>query len=489
MTATAGTRTLFFDMAEFTDLYNVVQRVMEATKHPGNPILPLGDVDEWDSCQARPWETRTIIYDEEEGLFKCWYSGTDLSTERWWGAGYATSDDGIHWEKPNLGLVEYNGNKNNNMFAKWWGPVIKDPLEKDGAKRYKMLIKGPAGCPPDAGVRVASSPDGIHWNDGPRIDLPSWKGRFPDMVVFLCDEEDPDPQRRYKMVWQSGIPATKPGPEECRAKDIAFGPDPEHFVASPANPILSPNDGLEQEDHFLMLFPWRGWYVMPYEYASYIPEGTGNLGAYCGDVRLAISRDAEHYQRIQPHQKVIARGKRGEWDDRFIVISDKPVIKDGLIYLYYCGQGEDWTGWPGGNIPEGFSERYKFASTGSVRLSRMGLATLEVDRFTCVETTDRETPGAITSSAIMLDEKSLNLVLNLSETQQNRSWLEVEVLNTETGQTLEGFSREECVDVARDGQCVPVAWRKKQWVDLSGSSVKLRFHIYGAARLYTFGFD
>jgi hypothetical protein len=27
---------------------------------------------------------------------------------------YAVSEDGLHWEKPNLGLVEYNGSKENN---------------------------------------------------------------------------------------------------------------------------------------------------------------------------------------------------------------------------------------------------------------------------------------------------------------------------------------------------------------------------------------
>ena len=129
-----------------------------------------------------------------------------------------------------------------------------------------------------------------------------------------------------------------------------------------------------------------------------LPNGTGNFGSYCADIRLAVSRDGEHFKRIQPHQKVIGRGRRGEWDDGFLVISDKPVIKDNTIYLYYAGNGEDWTSWPGGNIPPG----YRFPSTGSVRLSRMGLATLEADRFTCLETTDRETPGIVTTVPITM---------------------------------------------------------------------------------------
>ena len=80
-------------------VHNVVPRVMTATKHPDNPLLPLGDIHEWDSAQAAPWASRSVIYDEEDRLFKCWYHGTDLSTERWWATGYAYSEDGIHWDK------------------------------------------------------------------------------------------------------------------------------------------------------------------------------------------------------------------------------------------------------------------------------------------------------------------------------------------------------------------------------------------------------
>ena len=74
-----GTQVLFLDLADLQSRHNVVQAVCEATKHPDNPILPLGDLHEWDALQARPWEGRSVIYDEDERLFKCWYAGTDLS--------------------------------------------------------------------------------------------------------------------------------------------------------------------------------------------------------------------------------------------------------------------------------------------------------------------------------------------------------------------------------------------------------------------------
>lgn len=482
MTTAPGTRIVFLDLEDVQACHNVVQKVCEAVKHPNNPLLPLGDIHEWDSVQARPWESRTVLYDDDEGIFKCWYCGSDLSSEWWWATGYAISDDGITWTKPRLGLFEYNGNRDNNICLFRWGPVIKDPAEEDPDKRYKMIVKGPTR---KENIRVAYSPDGIRWAEGVRIDIPEWDGRKPDIVVLLRDEQDPDPQRRYKLVWQSGVQATKPGPERVRAKDLAFGPDVEHFTASKANPILSPNDGLEQENHFLMLAPYRGMYVMPYECAWYMPNGTGNIGSYCGDIRLAVSRDGEHYRRVQPHQKVISRGRRGEWDDGFLVISDKPVIRDDTICLYYAGNGEDWTGWPVPNTPPG----YQWTTAGSNRLSRMGLATLRLDGFTCLETTDREIPGYITTAPIDISDRAVGLVVNVGDVQQNRSWVEVEVLDAEQDVVLPGFARGDCVDVCRDGICVPVGWKTMVLRGVDRSRIRLRFWLYGAARLYAFGFD
>ena len=43
---TSKTHVLFLDMQEVTDLWNVRMSVVEAEKHPLNPSLPLGDINE-----------------------------------------------------------------------------------------------------------------------------------------------------------------------------------------------------------------------------------------------------------------------------------------------------------------------------------------------------------------------------------------------------------------------------------------------------------
>jgi hypothetical protein len=472
----AGGAQLFLLPGDFEDARNVVHRVLAAEKHPDNPLLPLGDVTEWDALQARPWESRTIIYDEEERLFKCWYAGSDLSMDRWWATGYAVSDDGICWHKPRLGLHEYRGSTENNICLLGWGPVIKDTAEADPTRRYKMIVKGP---PRERGVRPAYSPDGIHWTEGDRLGVGAWSGKTPDIVVLFRDEAEPDPARRYKVVWQTAGAGRKPGPSRVRAKCLGFGPDIEHFTGSAHNPILHPDDGPEQENHFVMLFPYRGQYLMLYECGWYAPNGTGVYGAYCADIRLAAGRDGERFERVQPLQPIIRRGRRGQWDDGFLVVADAPVIKDDTIYLYYGGNGEDWTSWPTENIPAG----YRYASTGAVRVSRMGLATVKRDRFTCLETADREIGGSVALRPISA-AGGRRLRANVSAAQPGRSWVEVEVLDPATGEPLSGYTKEACLDLQRDALDVPITWQDHATLPAGDGPLHLRCWLYGAARLH-----
>jgi len=123
-------------MEDLAETHNVKLSVVQAEKHGNNPLIPLGDLNEWDCGQARPWEGRSVIYDEEDRLFKAWYSGTDVTPDRWWKLGYAVSHDGVTWEKPVLEQFEFNGNKRNNICASVFGPVLKDTEESDERKRY-----------------------------------------------------------------------------------------------------------------------------------------------------------------------------------------------------------------------------------------------------------------------------------------------------------------------------------------------------------------
>ncbi len=142
------------------------------TKHPANPLMQ----------EDKPWEKRfdnlygNVLYDKTENIFRLWYNpiivdssakGMTLDQRqrkyspprnRELAICYATSRDGLNWEKPNLGLVEYEGSNQNNIV--WRGPhgtgLFLDEIEKDPSRRFKMIFQG---------LAVSFSEDGIHWSE------------------------------------------------------------------------------------------------------------------------------------------------------------------------------------------------------------------------------------------------------------------------------------------------------------------------------------
>ena len=150
-----GTAYLFIDDAHIESLEDAAKGVVPAEKVSDQPLIE----------KDKPWEEEwrigsyiNVIYDDEEDLFKMWYGvGRKLSDARGEeadGFAYAISQDGYHWEKPVLNLVEDSGSKANNLVFP--------------AKRYKMLFMFQSQSMRFAGivqpVCVAYSSDGIHWN-------------------------------------------------------------------------------------------------------------------------------------------------------------------------------------------------------------------------------------------------------------------------------------------------------------------------------------
>ena len=116
----------------------------------------------------RPWEgmASTFVRVMKDGdIYRNWYrAGADRNQA----AAYAESADGIHWERPNLGLVEYEGTTNNNIVLRDDGienlAVFRDdnPSAPDD-ERYKAIAKGPK-IDGRATIRALTSPDGFRWN-------------------------------------------------------------------------------------------------------------------------------------------------------------------------------------------------------------------------------------------------------------------------------------------------------------------------------------
>lgn len=118
-----------------------------------------------------PWEGAfcgycTVIKDGD--TFRVYYrglpkSGNDGNSNEVYC--YAESTDGIHWKKPNLGIFEVRGTKENNIiladhapFTHNFCPMLDTRPDVPKAERYKAL-----GGTSRTGLVAFVSADGLHW--------------------------------------------------------------------------------------------------------------------------------------------------------------------------------------------------------------------------------------------------------------------------------------------------------------------------------------
>jgi len=488
------TRILFLDMAELEETSNIEPVVCEATKHPANPILPLGYAHEFDGLAACMWGGGGSLYDAEESLFRIWYHahGREYHPDdgayslRTSNTGYAYSSDGVNFVKPHLGRHKFGGNRENNIVLPGicCCPVLIDPTQPDPDKRYATFIVGESGATPADGwtKELWYSADGIDWKRGPEVYRGSIETNdFIDMRTVIIDEWDSDPNRRYKVYGQSyavelnrSLPSGYKGElkrRKVRSVGLWYGPDLEHLIPHPGNPILHPNDGVEHEIHFCSVVQYHGFYVMLYEHDWYEPAGR-----IIGDIRLACSRDGIHFTRLQPERAVIPTGTKAEWDGGMLVTSPEVIEHDGKLWIYYTGVTRDWKGWPSGR-PAGAP------SPSTLYPQHLGLATLPLDGFVRLQTRNKPVEGWFRTAPVSTASGGpLRVSLNVSGTCPDESWVTVAVLDAATHQPLPGYDEVDCRRLTTDGPEASVCWRAGDHIDAQ-TPVKLRVTVYGEAEL------
>ena len=150
----------------------------------------------------RPWEASIAAYNtviEDGGRYRMWYDfipPEDDPSGITRGVAYAESADGVHWDKPEIGLVEICGSKANNVVIPRLpdaprgetegGTVLLDPNpDCRPGERYKFWTKVRAIPDEDAARGMVGqfwqmySEDGIYWNVYPK-----------DTEIVPCDTQN-----------------------------------------------------------------------------------------------------------------------------------------------------------------------------------------------------------------------------------------------------------------------------------------------------------
>jgi hypothetical protein len=151
--APRGGETVFFafDDHGIPWQHNLKLTLVHVKKHPANPVLRRGP-------KGAPDYGHAVLYGtalKDGKKFRMWYLGmTDEISKYgpatgWWRPMYyAESTDGVHWTKPDLGLVELHGNTHNNVCRIEGKPesltlvndflsVLYEPDDPDPSRRYK----------------------------------------------------------------------------------------------------------------------------------------------------------------------------------------------------------------------------------------------------------------------------------------------------------------------------------------------------------------
>ncbi len=119
-----------------------------------NPVFTGTGTDTWD----RAIRERGYIL-KEGNTYKMWYTGYDGNDSSPKYLGYATSGDGIHWER-------YPGNP---VFDQYW---TEDVFVVKHQGSYYMVAEGVNDV-----AHLLTSPDGIHWENQGDLDIRKVNGQ------------------------------------------------------------------------------------------------------------------------------------------------------------------------------------------------------------------------------------------------------------------------------------------------------------------------
>ena len=449
---------LFVDLQDIELRENVVRTFHQATKYGNHPVLK----------QEAPLErhsgmTASVIYDEEEGIFKVWYMAGFYDPGKNHVQCLAISQDGIHWERPDLGLHEALGSKENNIVipAEYhdgqdhWESMLKDPVDPNPNRRYKALGWSSYDWDgPISGIYTATSPDGLHWSHTPepvfhfhpRLGTKDL-GPVGDAQSLMIDTL----KRRYVAFLRGGI-----------SRLISFSED---FVGwTPPRSFLQ---ALNEEE---TLYNNTG-FVYDEQYMGFLTHFDRRAFEQTQTLRLLTSRDGETWMRV-PGDPLIPTSGIGEWDRFQILLTGAPPIRVGdKLYIYYRGTARRHAKVVGEFEP-------CIAKDQDPRTMSIGLATLRLDGFASIDASFDG--GSITTRPVMIGGETLSL-----NVKSDYGQVLVELLDEE-GRPIPGYTREECLPLQVDSVDARVAWREKGSLrEVKEEPVKVKFYLFNA-RLYSY---
>lgn len=433
----------------------------------------------------KPWESwqlggmSSLLH--ENGKFRLWYGVSHgIRHGEEYAVAYAESDDGIHWTKPELGLVEYAGSKKNNLvvaYSSVIGQVFVDPHARAGEK-YKMLaaIFPTKDTDPKRYLTLLSSPDGLTWSPPAQNVV-----REGDFALDTQSQAFWDRDRKSYVLYTRMGPWRQVGRSES-TDPFAF-PAPKN-VMRPEEPVKADyyQAGVtkyeEAANSYFGLVPIffhpgdeRGNPKdgNPPLTFTYVKNPITVVAPDTLDIHLFTSNDSIHWQRRGDHVPFLGLGLDGQFDSRSLYPGVGYAVVGSEIWLYYsaynCTHVESLDG------KDPFSKY----------LGTITRATLRLDGF--VSATATHSGAELVTKPLVFSGDHLELNVDCSA----GGHLNVE-LQTSEGKPLPGFSLAECDRVYHNNIRKIVTWKgQSNLSELAGKPVRMRM-VMRDCKLYAFQF-
>ena len=445
----------------------------KAVLHENNPVLkPETPLEmNFGYCPAACPFDDGVFYDSKDGLFKMWYLAGWLD-----GIAYATSEDGVHWNRPSLD-VEVGTNRvlpRRDRFQRDGSSVWLDSNASDPSERFKMFVfsrertndfvYGKFYNPDDPimwrGGEIHISPDGIHWSE-PRL-----TGPCGDNTTFLYNSMRKD--WFYSIRSENEQFGRYRTFRECRdfvkgsawsQQDLAFWaaaddldrPDPSLGY----KPQLYKLNGVGYESLLLGMFGIFYGPPNPIAEKLRVPKTI--------DLQVGFSRDGINWHRPYREAFIASSRVKGTWNRGYLHVANGTclIVKDKLHFYFGAFSGLS---------PKFGEHMYAGGSTGLATLRRDGFASMDAG----------DSGGELITRLLQFVGKYLFVNVDAAIGE-----LRIEILD-EAGAVIPSYSFERCVPINSDSTSRLVRW--KGGFDLSslfGKSVSVRFHLTRGS-LYSF---
>jgi len=399
---------------------------------------------------AAPWEGNTCAYYtlfHDGDIFRMYYRGSHFFEGRDCHAGhevvcYAQSDDGVHWVRPDLSLVAFNGSTKNNIVWDGTGGHNFTPFPDQNPQchadsRYKALGRALKG--EKHGLYAFHSPDGLHWSMM-AVEPVITQGAFDSQNLAFWDEVEGCYVCYYR-AYRDGV------------RDIMVSKS--HDFLNWSEPRFLQYPGAPDEHLYtnaIFRYPRAPQYLLGFPTRFY--PATEQV-----EPLFMSSRDGLVFSR---------------WPD--------PVIPLTLSQER-AGNRCNYMAWGLLQIP-GCAEEYSVYATESYY---RGASTLlrrfsyRLDGFVALSANG---PGKMVTHPLVFNGSELEV--NFVTSGNGRIAIEVQ---TPAGEPVPGFSANDCQPLRGDSVTQRVHWSAAGDLgDLAGQPVRLSFMLKDAA-LYSFRFD